>query len=151
MMTETMQKTTTAEVLTAVYKNVKMGGDSIVDLLPKVKSEALRKEMTAELERYEELAKDIREALFALNVQPREENLATKAMTKMGIMMNTLTDTTASHIADMMIQGATMGVTDATKLIREHENAPCSEEALTLARKVVEFEEASIEKLKSFL
>ena len=58
---------------------------------------------------------------------------------------------TSSHIADMMIQGATMGVTDTTKLIREYENTSCSEEALKLARDTVKYEEESIERLKKFL
>ena len=74
-----------------------------------------------------------------------------KMMSKMGISINTMMDSTSSHIADMMIQGATMGVTDTTKLIREYENTSCSEEALKLARDTVKYEEESIERLKKFL
>ena len=70
---------------------------------------------------------------------------------KMGVMMNTMMDNTSSHIADMMIQGATMGITDTTKLVRENENSPCSEEALALARRIIKYEEESIERLKEFL
>ena len=38
-----------------------------------------------------------------------------------------------------------------TKLIRENENTPCSEEALALARRIIGYEEESIERLKEFL
>lgn len=150
-MSEQNGKNVTKSFLDSLYKNVKMGADSIIDLMPKVKSEDMRAEMTSELERYEKFAKDIRDILFKLGEEPKEESFMTKAMTKMGIAMNTMMDDSTSHIADMMIQGATMGVTDTTKLVREHENTPCSEEALALARETIKYEEESIERLKKFL
>ena len=150
-MSENNQKAVTKSFLDSLYKNVKMGADSIIDLMPKVKDNAMREEMTAELEHYEKFAKQIRDILFKIDEEPREESLVTKAMTKMGIAMNTMMDNTTSHIAEMMIQGATMGITDTTKLIREHENTSCSEEALALARETVRYEEESIERLKKFL
>ena len=150
-MSDQNTNTVTKEFLDHLYKNVKMGGDSIIDLMPKVKDDAMRSEMTAELEKYEEFAKRIRAVLFKQDKEPREENLMTKAMTKMGIAMNTMMDTTTSHIAEMMIKGATMGITDTTKLVREYENTACSEEALTLARDTIKYEEESIERLKKFL
>ena len=144
-------KAITKSFLDSVYKNVKMGADSIIDLMPKVKDNAMREEMTSELEHYEKFAKDIRRMLLDMGEEPREESIMTKAMTKMGIAFNTMTDTTTSHIADMMIQGATMGITDTTKLVREHENTSCSEEALALARQSIKYEQESIERLKKFL
>jgi hypothetical protein len=141
----------TKDFLDSLYKNVKMGADSIIDLMPKVKDDGLRAEMTAELEKYESFAKDIRELLFDKGEEPKPESIMAKMGVKMGAMMNTMMDDTTSHIADMMIQGATMGITDTTKLIREHENTNCSEAALALARKTVQYEEESIERLKKFL
>lgn len=150
-MSEQNTKNVTKSFLDSLYKNVKMGADSIIDLLPKVQDSGMREEMTAELEQYEKFAKQIREILFRLGEEPKEESFMTKAMTKMGIAMNTMMDTTTSHIADMMIQGATMGVTDTTKLVREHENTSCAEDALALARDTIRYEEESIERLKKFL
>lgn len=150
-MSEQNSKTVTKRFLDSLYKNVKMGADSIIDLMPKVKDKGMREEMTAELEHYEKFAKNIRDILFKSGDEPKEESFMAKAMTKMGIEMNTMMDSTSSHIADMMIQGATMGVTDTTKLIREYENTSCSEEAIALARETVKYEEESIERLKKFL
>ena len=141
----------TKSFLDSLYKNVKMGADSIIDLMSKVKDQSLREEMTSKLEHYEGLAKEIREILFKNGDEPKEESLMAKMGAKMGVMMNTMMDDSTSHIADMMIQGAIMGITDTTKLIREHENTACSEEALSLARKTIKYEEESIEKLKKFL
>lgn len=150
-MSEQNSKAVTKRFLDSLYKNVKMGADSIIDLMPKVKDKGMREEMTAELEHYEKFAKNIRDILFKSGDEPKEESFMAKAMTKMGIEMNTMMDSTSSHIADMMIQGATMGVTDTTKLIREYENTSCSEEAIALARETVKYEEESIERLKKFL
>ncbi len=146
-----MSEQNTKEFLDLLYKNVKMGADSIIDLMPKVKDQELRREMTSELERYEKFAKAIRTILFKVGDEPKEESFMAKAMTKMSVEMNTLMDSTTSHIAEMMIKGATMGVTDTTKLIRQYENTSCSEEALSLARESVRYEEESIERLKKFL
>ena len=69
----------------------------------------------------------------------------------MGIQMNTLTDTTVSHMAEMMIQGSTMGITDMTKKVREFEGDGCPDRALRLGRDLISFEQENIEKLKAFL
>ena len=150
-MSEQNGNTATKSFLISLYKNVKMGADSIIDLMPKVSNEKMREEMTCELEHYEKFAKEIRNMLFELGEEPKEESFMTKLMTKMGISINTLMDATASHIADIMIQGATMGITETTQLIREFENTQCSENALALARETVKYEQESIERLKKFL
>ena len=150
-MSEQNGKTATKSFLDSLYKNVKMGADSIIDIMPKVSNEKMRAELTAELEHYEKFAKDIRNMLFELGEEAKDESFMTKLMTKMGISINTMMDATASHIADIMIKGATMGITDTTKLIREYENTPCSEDALALARETVKYEQESIERLKKFL
>ena len=150
-MSEQNSKATTKGFLDSLYKNVKMGADSIIDLMPKVKDSAMREELTSELEQYEKFAKEIRQILFELGETPKEESFMTRAMTKMGISFNTMMDTTTSHIADIMIQGATMGITTTTKLVREHENSSCSENAISLARETIKYEEESIERLKKFL
>lgn len=150
-MSQQSTNSVTKEFLDKLYKNVKMGADSIIDLMPKVSDSGMREEMTAELEQYEKFAKKARDILFEQGDEPKEESFMAKAMTKMGIAMNTMMDDTTSHIADMMIQGATMGVTDTTKLIREYENTSCAEDALALARETIRYEEESIERLKKFL
>lgn len=137
--------------LDSLYKNVKMGAESIIDLLPKVKSEQLRTEMTSELEQYEAFAGEICAMLEAEGEKPEGESFISKVGVKMGVMMNTLVDDTESHIAEMMIKGSTMGITDTTKLVRENENTSCSEEALLLARKIIKRQEENIDRLKDFL
>ena len=65
--------------------------------------------------------------------------------------MNTMMDATSSHLAEMVIEGATMGMTDMTKILREYENKNCSEQAIKLAKEIAEFEDKSIDSLKKYL
>lgn len=141
----------TKKLLDALYKNVKMGADSIIDLLPKVSDQNMRDELTRELDQYSGFADEIKNMLYSIDEEAKDESIFAKIGTKMSVAMNTMVDSTSSHIAEMMIQGGTMGITDATKTLREYENTSCSEDALDLAKRIIKFEEDSIEKLKEFL
>ncbi len=150
-MNTVQEKTATQEFLGELYKNMKMGSDSIVNILPKVNGKELRQELTAELDRYEEFAKEIAKELHASGEEAKEDNLLSKLGAKVGMAMNTMMDSTDSHIAQMMIEGATMGITENTKLIHEYENKNCSERSLKLARETVRFMEDSVERMKNYL
>ena len=148
---ETTEKSSTQEFLGELYKNVKMGSDSIVNIMPKVTGKELRQELTAELNRYEEFAKEIANEITASGNDPKEDNILAKLGAKVGMAMNTMMDSTDSHIAQMMIEGATMGITENTKLIHEYENKHCSERSLKLARETVRFMEDTVERMKNYL
>ncbi len=151
-MTETVTRgQKTADLLKAIYKNVKMAGDSLIDLMPKVKDEKLKSEMTVQLSTYEAFASRAAKLLADEGVKPEEEGFLTKVGAKMGCIVNTMRDSTSSHLAEMLIEGATMGMNDMYKQIRESENTEASEKALRLARDVCAYEERTIEEMKRFL
>ena len=54
-------------------------------------------------------------------------------------------------LAQMMVEGATMGVTEMMRLLRESENSGVSESALRLLRDVCAFEEKVAEDMKAYL
>ena len=138
-------------LLEAIYKNVRMGADSIIDIMPKVTDDAMRYELTSELERYEEFANEIEQIFLNTGEEAKDQGILAKLGTKMSVAMNTLVDSTTPHIAEMMIKGATMGITDATKLLREYESTSCSEEVISLTRRIIKYEEETVERLKKFL
>ncbi len=151
-MTETMSTQQTAALLQAVYKNVKMAGDSILNLMPKVKDEKLKHDMTVQLSAFEAFASRAAKLLGEENVKPEEESMITRMSAKWGSMMNTMRDSTSAHLAEMLVEGATMGVNDMLRELREAENTQVSESALRLARDVCAFEEKIVEDLrKSYL
>ena len=148
-MTESAVKTSkTAELLEAVYKNVKMASDSILTLMPKVKDERLKQDMTTQLSVFDAYASRAAKLLGEEGVKPEEENLMVRMSAKMGSMMNTMRDSTSTHLVEMLVEGSTMGVNDMLKQLRRAENSNVSESALRLARDVCAYEEKLVEELK---
>lgn len=145
------EKTPDEELYSKLYKNLRMGADSILGLLPKVKNDGLRSDMTVQLSGYDRFSARAEQILRQNGIEPKEENLVTKFSAKVGMVMNTMADTTSSHIAQMMIEGSTMGMTDAKKQTSEYERKHASPEALRFSREVASFEEENIEKLKKYL
>ena len=80
-MQETKQKknTATEELLGGLYKNAKMGADSVVDLLSKVQKTDLKSAMTLQMDGYEQYATRAKEMLNAQGEGDRakEENIFT--------------------------------------------------------------------------
>jgi len=154
-----MQATTTSvsDAAAQIYKNVKMGSSSITDLLPKVTDERLRAEMMTHLEGYERFASEAKALLDAEHKEAKEASAFTRISAKMGTAMNTMMDSTASHIAEMLIEGSTMGITDQMRILHEldrgakAEDDPNYKKAMRLAADVISFEEAQIEKMKKYL
>lgn len=141
----------TNEILEQIYKNVKMGSESITSLLPKVKDERMISDLTTQLTGYQNFACRASDLLHSGGSSPKEESFMKKIPAKAGIMMNAAIDPTSSHIAEMMIQGSNMGIVDMTKYINESKRCNVSKEAVALANDVVTFEENNIQRLKAYL
>ena len=65
------------------------------------------------------------------------------------INFNTITNKTPSHIAEMLIQGSTMGIVDVTKRIKEYKTA--DKDISSLADRLLKFEQQNVDEMKKFL
>ncbi len=144
-------KTKETELLEQVYKNVKMGSDSIIKLLPKVTDGKFKTDLTDQLNGYESIAAKVKTRLSDHGVEAKEENVMTRMWASIGMSFETMTDSTDSHIAQMVAEGSNMGITDSIKLLRDYENTSVSEEALAIVRDVIKFEEKNLERAKSYI
>ena len=143
-----------AELYQEIYKNVTMGAESLTDLIARTDLGDLKTELGVELAQYESLAREAKQALLDMGVTPKEEKLVARLSAKAGLRMNTMLDATPSHIAQMAIEGSTMGTTDLYRKLHEFRNeteANGEAGAVALARRTVDLEESCIEKLKSYL
>lgn len=150
-MQETKEAIREEDFLGEIYKNVKMGADSIINLLPKVKNDGMRSAMTMQLDGYERYAARAQKELEARGAEAKEENVMTRLSARFGMAFNTMLDSTTGHIAEMMIEGSNMGITDMIKLLNNFEVGNGDSEAVRLAREVVRFEEHNLEMLKPYL
>ena len=128
-----------------------MGSDSIIKLLGKVSDGKFKTDLTDQLDGYEGFAAKAKDRLKSLGCEAKEENVMTKMWSSIGMAMSTLTDSSDSHIAQMVAEGSTMGITDGIKLLRDYENTNVSEGALKLVRDVIGFEERNLERAKSYI
>ena len=154
----TAEKKVTAALASLIYKTSKMGSEAITDTLPKIKdkkqqgeSEKMREELTRQLTEYEKLAAEAERYLTAHDLPVEEENMLTKMASKAGIMMNTMKDPSPSHVAEMMIKGLSMGITEMTTKTREAEEKGCDEDMIVLADCLISFQEDAVDKTKAFL
>ena len=80
-----------------------------------------------------------------------EKGLGTfeKIRTYLMVNLQTMADDSTSHIAKMLIQGSTMGVTSLTRQIRDYDGEDT--EVLDFAKKQLKREEKNIDELKKIL
>ena len=70
---------------------------------------------------------------------------------RMGINMNTMMDATSSHIAQMVIEGSTMAITESTRLSHRFGKREDCRELVDLMGEWIIFEQKHIEEMKRFL
>lgn len=138
-----------AEFLTKIYQNARMGCDSISYVSEKSENEEMKQSLLAQHEKYNEIAQNATELLNKNGKPAKDKSPVSKAMVWSGVQMNTLTDKSADHIAEMMIQGSMMGVIDMSRNLRRYNDtdAPIKR----LGEKLIEVEENNIQNMKEYL
>lgn len=137
------------EMLNFIYQNVQMGTDSVNAILSDVEDENMRDDLTLQLKEYGAFARRAEELLARQGEKAKDNNVFKKAMTETMAKFNSMQDASPSHIAEMMINGATMGVIDMTKKLREYNAADAA--IHSLGSEVLKFEENTVEKMKNYL
>lgn len=140
------------EILEYIYKNSKMGADSVTTLINTIhnKDNKLKAVVEEQLKKYENFVKYSEKILKKEKADLKEFGMMAKMSSKMGIKMEMLKDNSDSRIASMLIQGLTMGVVEMGKKIDEYDKK-IDKDILKLAKDFKAFQEDSIEKLKVYL
>ncbi len=147
---ENQNKKQSEEILAEIYRNAQLALESINDILPQVEDEEIKEELHAQHEEYERFC--ARAAVIAKDrgIELKEPNAFKKAMMWGSIKMNTLTDNSRAHIADMMVQGTVMGINSLrTSASEAYVNG--SDEILELLNEMIEREEQFEKKWKEYL
>ncbi len=140
------------ELLMHIYETAQMGSYSTTTLLNKIKNKEnkLKFILEQEIKEYEKYIKTSEKILIKNEITPKEPSLMAKIGSNMGIMKETIIDNSDSALAQMLIEGMTMGVTTLTAKISSYrKNA--DRKILNIAKDFVSFQEEEIEKLKTFM
>lgn len=138
------------EILAEVYRNCQLAIESIADILPETEDEAIKTELKRQHEEYEKISAEAALLAKNKNCEVKEPNPVKKVMMWGSIKMNTLTDNSPSHIADMMVQGTVMGITALKTSLSEREQDGDAE-IVELLKKLISLEEDFEKRWKEFL
>ena len=140
------------EILEYIYKNAKMGADSLNTLQKAIhnKDNKMKPIIEEQIKKYEKFIKDSEKILKKLKVELKEYGPMAKMSSWMGINMEMIKDNSDSRVAGMLIQGLTMGTIEMTKKIEDYEKTT-DKGVLKIAKDFLKFQEDSIEKTKPFL
>jgi hypothetical protein len=139
----------TAEILSEIYRGAKMGVETINSMLNKVNDNKIYDELKYQLRSYDEIANEAYGELVKRNQEPKDISTVNKLSAKMSVGINTMISNTPSHIADMLIKGSTMGVTEMTKSLNSYKDADPDIQAL--ADRFIKLEQDNIDRLMKFL
>lgn len=140
------------EFSTYLYHDVDMALSNLTLLIKKInkKDNKIKKVIEETIKGYEEYLKKIKEYMKKNNFKIEAQPLISKMGAYFGINMEIMKDNSDARIADMLIQGLTMGVLNSSKKIKNYEEY-ADKELLKLAIEFKEFQQETIELLKEYL
>lgn len=140
------------EILEYIYQTSNMGYQSTKDLIDSLKGKDNKiKKLVEEINKnYEKYAKETEKLLNKQDLKAKPVGMMAKAMSKMSINKEIISDNSDANIADMLIQGLTMGNLELSKHIDNYEKT-ADKKTINLAKNLRKFGEEYIEKLKVYL
>lgn len=140
------------EVLQLVYQNADMGVKSLTDLLKDIKEKdnKIKNLVSEEIKGYEKFVKESKELLKKHKLEPKDKGMMADIMSGMGIKKEVKKDNSDAAIAEMIIEGFTMGNLELSKTISNYEKA-ADKKVVALAKNLLEFGNNEIKKLKEYL
>lgn len=144
-----MENTNTVKLFDDAFKNVRMGSYAIDCIIDKIEDIKLLNLIRKQNEFYFEITNKLTEFTKQNKLTPKDLNSMLKTSSYVGINLKTLFNKNTSHLAEMLIQGTTMGI---TTLIKEmNQTTTINTELVELAKEIVGSQEKFVESLKDFL
>lgn len=136
-------------VLDESYRNTRMGREAINVIIGKVEDDDLALDLNRQACKFIQLEEKLQKEYQKEKETPPEDSIMNRTRLWSGIQMNTLLNASTEHLADMMIQGNTRGITELMKTVKK--NKSVQKEYYEMAQELMDFEEKNIEKLKAYL
>ena len=137
------------QLLNHIYQTAEMGQEGILSVMKYVKEPKMLSALNAQMNEYRKLQDSAETMLRERGIEAKGISPMARVGSEMMSAMKTMADHSATKIAEMMIQGSTMGVTKSIRTIRD-----CNlkdERVRDLADKLLKTEQANIEEMKGFL
>ncbi|WP_455683458.1 hypothetical protein [Thomasclavelia sp.] len=137
------------KLLNFIYQNSQMGVETIDQLEKIVEDKNFKRYLKEKYEGYCKIHKDAKEKLNSHGYDEKGISSFEKMRTYLMINMQTLTDKSTTHIAEMMMIGSTMGIVTAIRNLSDYSNA--GNDVVKLMETLKAFEEKSYNDLQEFI
>lgn len=138
-----------AEFLNKIYKNSKSGSESISYIKDKINDQNLLNDLQYQHMEYQDIGNRASVELSKLGAVPQEQSPMAQFGMWSGVQMNTIFDKSPDKIAEMMMQGSTMGIIDMVRTIKEFPEVPPASKKI--GEDLIKLEENSMQKMKQYL
>ena len=140
------------ELYKQIYQDANMAISTIKDMKKdlKDKDNKIKDVLDDLIIEYSSFEKKSKNTLKKLDSMPEKESIIAKFMANMGIKKEIGNDNSDSHMAEVLIQGISMGSINMDKKISDYENK-VDDSDIKYARDFLKYQEESIEKLKKYL
>ena len=136
-------------ILNEIGKATRMGLSSITFVSDKLEDETMKEDLSTQYAEYGKILDKVNTQFEKYGEIPDEEPMMDKMMTWTGVQMNTLTDKSNSHIAELMIQGNLMGIIESQKLLNH--SPEMEKEIKDILNDFINLQNNHIDKLKQYL
>jgi len=138
----------TEKLLQTSYKTARMGAQAIGAVLTKTENREMRNRLVSHLSSYDDLSDQTLRELTNRGEEPKE-NMLTEAMSDIAIQVKTGMEKEPTKLAEMLMNGAVMGIVENTRAMKIYPEAqPVSQD---LAGKVANLCQTVFDDMKTFL
>ena len=134
-----------------IYQSVALSSDTLTAIIGKTEDDGQKNLLSAMLDTYEGFARQAEQQLQTLGQDIKEPGTFKKLPSEISVMLSTLTDRSDAKIAQLVIEGAVMNVSEFKEKIRSADAAGVSLEYIRLAGDILAFHEEMINKMRRYL
>ena len=148
-MNNTTPETPEVALLQHIHKGTVMGIESIRHLNCLSESATFSAALNTQMQEYENVRAEAADRLTAVGAKPQGISPAARIMSDMTSNMKSMMDRSSSKLAEIMIEGSTMGTTNLTKELNDYKGS--DQQVRALATRLLKTEEKNIQEMKKFL
>ncbi len=138
------------QMLNDIYKNSQMGRKTLEEITELTEDPQFLEVLQKQRDWYTKMNDEASLLLRSHGEEPKKTGMWDDVSASLMIKVNTLTDRSPSHLAQMLVQGSSMGIVDIQKELNQ-QGDDADPNILKLAKKLVNGEEQNVEILKKFL
>lgn len=137
------------EVLNFIFQNSEMGVNTLDELIEIAGDVSFEQVLLKQREGYKSINQEAVRLIEESEQEPKGLSRFEQIKTYFMLKISNMRHQSASHFAEMMIQGSVMGIIDLCKQLNSYKEI--KPEIRALAEHLLQFEEGNVEELKKYL